>query len=82
MASKLSLNIVATVNKPVALASSVECAKRVDEALAPVRECLEGLTTYYERNERCWCRTMPRNGEHSEACLRTRAVYESLKVTE
>ena len=55
----------------------------IDQALAPVRECLEGL-----RDGGCWCGVTPASDDeivpaiyrdHSDACLTAQQLYERLK---
>lgn len=56
----------------------------LDQALAPVRECLEGL-----RDGGCWCGVTPASNDeivpaiyqdHSDACLAAQQLWERLKI--
>lgn len=54
--------------------------QQIDECLAPVRECLEGLSDgRMADGVPCWCSSV---GGHSEACQRAREVWEQLQPKE
>lgn len=84
MASRLALEIVSAVNKPAALASSIECAKRVDDKLQEAREVLDSLRREFKDGTNCFewhrCRELERDDDHTEDCQRAQRLWPRLQV--
>lgn len=67
------------------------CELAIDQALAPVRECLKGLKQRDLSTGPCWCQSGnlpnsfledPAKWKHSDACLAAQQLYERLKTRE
>lgn len=83
MTSEFTLKVLEEIRRTNQIAETLE------SAIAPVRECLEGLSRRQIQGELCWCVSRAlASGQwmapeaHEVECQRTRVLYFQLQLKE